>query len=120
MANIDPKRVINAQDMGASITGGAVDCRDADLVSLHATWTATGTPVGAFSFEGSNNADLARGTGDWEPITLDYPPTNPSGAAGSWLLRIAEYGYRYIRPKYTRTSGGSGAVLNMWFVGKGV
>lgn len=105
-------KVIDAGTMTGTdvVTSKPTSVAGMQAISYQAIWT--GTPNGAFTFQGSNNYDSVRDTGDWEDLTLDNPPTDPAGSADSWLMSIVGYAYGWIRVQYTNAS--STGVLNVW------
>lgn len=68
------------------------------LDNVYVQFIFTGTPVGTFQVQVSNN-----GT-SWDPITFSTQPV-ASGAAGTVSLNLRALGAPYIRVAYVATSG---------------
>lgn len=114
--NILAYPAINAQSMGASITGAITSTQYLDDIGIQFTWS--GSPVGLLSIEIS--ADYARdingnvtNTGHWVPITFSYwngsslvtGTTVPTSVGSPVYFDLALLSAPWIRPVYTRTSG---------------
>lgn len=109
------KPLIDAGDMGASITGPATIIKHLPGISYDIAWT--GVPVGTFQVQVSNsyalNADgTVQNAGNWTTIpsssfTGSYPV--PSGSASNGFIDVVGTEAYAIRLVYTRTSG-SGAL----------
>lgn len=69
-------------------------------VSVQLTWTST--PVGTFALFGSNDVTNL----GWVDVTSLFSPlpTNPAGAAGSWLGVGSYFGFKYFKVTYTNSS----------------
>ena len=97
----------SAGDMSQTIYGEWISMDEFRHVSFDFSWTGANSPVGVLSFEISNDATTA----------YDFPGTfspaigQPSGPAGTQFCDDIFTNAAYIRVKYTRTSGGAGAVL---------
>jgi hypothetical protein len=93
--------------MGADYTTGGMNTEGLDNVGLQVVYT--GTPTGSWSFEVSNDAaQLPDGTvsgGTWIALTLASAPPNPSGSGSSFVVDFNQLPYRFLRVKYTRSSG---------------
>lgn len=107
-----------------SITGTPTCVAGLARVCYQMSWPATGTPVGTLSFEESNNHDVSHPTvtnGDWvavdSTLITGLSSCHPAGSAGSHMITIGThvFGGRFIRPKYTRTSGTG--TINAWVHG---
>lgn len=103
-----------AADLSASTRSNWVPVpRGAKRLALDFGWTATGTPVGTFSVEVTNNKDAASGVvlgsqGVGYTVTFG---TQPAGSAGGMILDNLTTACDYIALVYTRTSGGTGATV---------
>lgn len=86
-------RVVDSQSMGSNINGSSVDISEVRGYAVHFIWT--GTPTGDVSVEASN---------DNSNFTQVYTAAT-GGAAGQSLTNQPNVAYRYIRVKYTRSSG---------------
>lgn len=66
----------------------------------------SGTPTGAFVFQGTNRARRADDTtdNDWIDVTLDRPVINPAGSASKDFADLSGWPFRFVRPKYTNAS----------------
>lgn len=104
-------------DMSGTITSDAFRCGDWLSTSVHVEWPATGTPVGAFSFEASNTSTNGI-DGTFLPVTLSVD-LQPTGGAGGDLDDFQSMPWKYIRAKYVPASGGVGALPTLVFFGKG-
>lgn len=102
-------------DMSADITGPATIIQRLPGISYSVVWT--GTPVGVFAVQVSNDYALSAtgaviNAGTWTSLPTSafigtYPV--PSGSAGSGMLDVVGTECYAVRLKYTRTSG-SGAL----------
>jgi hypothetical protein len=107
-------------DMSGAITSDPVDLLQCMTGCIEAIWTATSTPVGTWVVEASGGSfDQNRpGNINWYDITsLITPALAAVNGAGSFLINIGNLGFRAIRVRYVRTSGGQAGNLNMWFFG---
>ena len=86
---------IAAGDMSGTITGSTLDIWDIDLMSFQIDYT--GTPTGTFSVEVSNDEAT------WTELTLSTAVL-AAGSADNHFIDC-ETSARYIRLKYTFTSG---------------
>ncbi len=68
-----------------------------DNIGLEIAWT--GNPVGTFSVHASISGI------NFPSITFDPALAQPSGSAGSYVINLALYGFKYIMLKYVNTSG---------------
>jgi len=102
------KDILSSQSMGASFTSKGVDISKIDLLSIQAVWTGGGSPTGDFIVQVSND-DVALSTPDQAGNVVNWS-TYPSSTIsittdGDLTYNIANIGYRWVRLKYTRTSG---------------
>lgn len=105
---LDPFVVINGVSMGADVTGPWTDVHGVDNILYLVSFT--GTPVGVFSIEAS---DFANGVSPDTPIPLPVGLVSATGgsvpAAGGSAdqigIDINQIPGRFLRLKYTRTSG---------------
>ena len=82
-------------DMSEDITGPSTNILHLDRVGFQLVWT--GTPVGTFSVEVSNDETV------WAALTLSAAVIG-GGAADNAFIDV-ETGAAYVRVKYTDTSG---------------
>lgn len=109
-------------DMSAAITSDPVDCQAIAYGCIEAVWNATGgSPVGTFVVEacgGSWNQDRPALI-NWIDITSLLTPALPAvSGAGSFIANLGNLGFRGVRLRYVRTSGGAANQLSVWFNGK--
>lgn len=78
---------------------------DTCSASIGIGWPATGTPVGTLTIEGSDTSTGATG------VTIATPATTPTGGAAGTIIEIGPIAVAFVRVKYTRTSGGTGATF---------
>src|ERR1019366_5264558 len=109
----------------ASFKSNGVSLNQIVLYSIEAVWT--GTPVGSFNLEVSNDdvpvAPTPTNPGsnpsalvvNW--VTYTGSSTTVSGA-GNFLWNCLEAGYRWVRVSYTASS--STGTVSIQFSGKGV
>ncbi len=118
MAQYHESKPVNAQSMSATWTSRPIDCRSATLgMLLHIISGSAGSPVGAYTIEGSNDErvedDYVRGTStaSWVDITTlaTQTPSSSFTVAGAvnCFAKLSTIP-KWIRVKYTRTSGGTG------------
>jgi hypothetical protein len=108
---------ISTADMGSSFTSDAFRSGDWLSTAVQLEWPATGTPIGVFSFEASN--DSTNGIdGHFRPVTLSVD-NQPASVADGDLVDFTSMPWVFVRAKYVRTSGGAGAVPTITFFGKG-
>jgi hypothetical protein len=98
-----------AGDTSAAIVGAAMMVLGKTKISMELAWPATGTPVGQWTFEWSNEYDpLTNPTATFTTFTqssADLALQAPSGPAGRAGVLI-DAAVNWIRPRYARTSGG--------------
>ena len=114
-------RLVEDVAMTATITSAALSLRHVDKAALQCSWPATGTPIGTLTLQGSCDPGH---DGQQKPVpanwsTIDGTSVAVTGAAGDMLYNIQNPGYKWLRLVYTRTSGGTGAVLNVYANVKG-
>jgi len=108
-------------DMAATMVSQWVRVHTGRPISFQAKWDATGTPVGTFSLQFTNDDVPAYGRAvDASLLTAtatDYPaaafgttPTQPAGTADNTILMVTAIG-DYARLKYTAGSGGTGTTI---------
>lgn len=98
-------------DMGASWTSDWIDILDRQAYSIHLNWAGADTPTGELSLEMSNDTT-------YEACLWDISVT-PIAGASAVLWDGPSENYRYVRAKYTRTSGGTGDSCTGIFLSKG-
>jgi hypothetical protein len=92
---VDYSKYIDAQSMGASVTGPSTNIMNTDRVGFQIVWT--GSPTGDFTVEISNDATT------WTEMTLSTPVAAAGSADNAFI--DCESAAKYIRLVYTRTSG---------------
>lgn len=112
---LDPYKLADAQSLGASIDAPWTDAHGIDNVAY--AFDFTGSPVGTFSFEASP-----------DKVTLIPLPLSSlsgglsapaaAGSADQIGVDLHQLPARYVRFRYTRTSG-TGS-LTAWITGKAV
>lgn len=111
--NTFQKEILTAGDMSqATVVSIGLDMDQIFVGSVQAHWT--GTPVGDFTIEISNDivavsqgADPAANVVNWTTYTGSSQAAG--GAAGSFMWNISNIGVRWLRLKYTK-SGSTGSV----------
>jgi len=68
-------------------------------------WPATDSPTGTLTIEGSDTSTGATG------VTIATPTTTPAGSAAGTIIEIGPIACAFVRVKYTRASGGTGATF---------
>lgn len=111
--------VTNGDMSQATVVSSGIDLRHIEVGSVQAEWT--GAPVGDFTIEISNDIVAVGLTNPSQFVTnwTTYTGSTQAagGGSGNWVWDIANIGYRWIRLKYTKTSG-TGTVNAVW-CGKG-
>lgn len=116
---LKPKKVVDAQSMGASVTSDVTIIQEIPYVSYTIIWT--GSPTGTFSVEVSNDysAGGINGTpanaGTWVALTLSAG-VSAAGSGDSAFVDIHGVAAYAIRLVYTRASGTG--TLNATVAGK--
>jgi hypothetical protein len=94
----------------ASITGQATNIEAMAGLSYQYVWTGS-SPLGALGWQVSNSYDASpnAATGTWTDLSTslisNYSDLNPAGSAGNSAVDLSGLKYKWIRPKYTKTSG---------------
>lgn len=106
-------KLINAGVMTgtATLTSNAFNIQNLDNIGLQVKWT--GSAVGTITVEGTLDAT---DNNNWVPLEFDPALTQPNNNATSYLVRLNQVPYPYIRVKYVNAS--STGVLNVWISGK--
>lgn len=118
----EPVQIVTAGSLGASLTSNGIDLNQIVLASIQAVWTG-GTVDGAFTIEVSNDSvkidptvtNQAANVVNWTTYTGS---SVTAAGAGDFAWLISDIGFRWVRLKFTRTSGTG--TLNAIFAGKGV
>ena len=105
---LDPQQVVVDGDMSSDVTTSATQIMHTDRPSYEIAWT--GTPTGTFSVEVSHTGN------NWSEVSLSSPIT-AAGSADSAFVDI-ESGAKYVRLKYTASSGSG--TLNAWVASKSI
>lgn len=107
-------RLISNGDMSANISSAGVNTESVDNVGVELSWT--GTPSGAWKIQASNSStDGSNGT--WTDLSMTIG-SQPTGAAGGFLLDLNQFPFKYVRIVYTKTSGTGTA--NAYLYAKGL
>lgn len=117
-----PGHSLQAQAMAATFVSPVVDASQADGVSWEGVYT--GTPVGVFTIEGSNQYDaIANPAAVFVPQSAPTPAFPvPAGAGGHFLVTTPGPSSgggagKFQRLRYAATSGAG--VLDLWVCGVG-
>jgi hypothetical protein len=88
--------------------------------SVEASWPSTGTPVGAFTVEVTNDVEATSGTPIAATATASFVAQQPGGEsdAGSFFLDNVPTCARFFCVAYTRVSGSAGATATVRVSGK--
>lgn len=91
---------IDAESMGADITGPTTTISYQDQVCYQVAWSGSvGSAIGTISVQGSvDNVTF-------HDITFTPALTQPNADDGGYLINMALVPFTYIRVKYTRSSG---------------
>lgn len=89
-------------------------------LSVEASWPSTGTPVGVFTVEVTNDIEATIGTPIASTATAAFIAEQPGHASdvGSFFLDNVPTCARFLCVAYTRTSGSTGATATVRVVGK--
>lgn len=101
--------LFTAGNMGGTINSNGIHVGGVALGSIQGIWSGGGSPNGTFTIEVSND-DVALATGanqaanvtNWSTYTNSAVAIN---ADGDIAYNLANFGYRWVRLKYTRASG---------------
>lgn len=86
---------IDAQSMGADITGTAVNINETVSYAFQIIWSAGSTPVGDIVLQGSND----------NSTFTEIVRSNVTGNSGSTIINVEKPSYAWARVNYSRTSG---------------
>lgn len=101
----DFKPLVGGDMSQASLLGTQTDVSQYDTVTYEVKWTGGQATNGNIGLEYSKDGSV------WND--LDFATTIASdGASGNHQLIINEIGFKYLRPKYTRTNGSASGALN--------
>lgn len=103
-----PDYIVNG-NLAADITGGPINMRETNgELKLRFASTATGTPNGTLSLQGSDD------TVTWDDIpgAAGQLPASGALAAQTRLCVWSGLNFEFVRLKWTAASGGTGATLN--------
>lgn len=119
----EPVQIVTAGDMAqATVVSNGIDMNQIFGGSISAVFT--GSPVGTLTLEISNDivatpvaggANLASAVNTWTTYTGS---SYAISAAGDFTYVLADTNYRWLRMKYTKTSGTG--TINAYFSGKGI
>ena len=89
---------IDTEDMSqASITGQPSDVSQYDVVTYEVSWS------GGQATNGNIEIEYSKDGKSWKTLPLDRTPALNT-ASDTHLIIITEIGFKYLRPKYTRTN----------------
>jgi len=95
-------QMISAGDMSSSITSPGVDLQDVPLASIQAVWTGA-APVGTLILQTSGDIVATQNlVTNWSDFSGSSVAVSGNGDV---MYNLANAGYRWVRIKYTRTSG---------------
>lgn len=102
---INPFPLLSSQSLAATFSSSPVSIQYMDNICLLIYWAATGTPIGTFTIEVSNDYNpITHVDGHWDALVLSTPLT-ATGAAAQFTIDMNQLGASYMRVTYTRTSG---------------
>lgn len=109
-------QIVDGGDLSGDLASSIMDIRHLYVGAIHLIWT--GSPVGDFTVEASakkvsKSSDLA--DADFETVADSTQAAG--GGAGSHVYNLTDLGYRWLRLKFTSTSG-TGS-LDAWAIAKG-
>lgn len=110
-------KLIDSVSMGADVISAITSIQFLDNISIQMSFT--GSPVGTFSVQVSNDYDSNQptATATWSDLTLSAVPT-ASGSADDIFIDLTQVPAPYVRIKYSRTSGTG--TLNATIAAKGI
>lgn len=105
---IRPIVVFNNVDLSTDQNSAGIHVQYSDNIGVQFVWT--GTPVGTFGIDVSNNAILAPlglvTGGTWTPLVLTSPNLPiATGAPGNGYIDLTQLGAAFLRVTYRATSG---------------
>lgn len=115
---LHPFHFINAQSMAATFTSSPIGIMTLDNIAITLKNAATGTPVGTYTVEVSNDYIIAGAVNSdaiWEPLSGVSGAVN---GAFQTMFDLNQLSQQYIRVVYTRSSGTGTA--EGWITGKAV
>lgn len=117
--NLDISRVLKTTDLASNIDGYTINCEQMVIASFNII--CTGAPSGKFQVQYSN--DIVQIVNGAQTIvtnwTTDASLDTAVAAAGSYLIKIPDIAFRFVKLIYTKTSG-TGAVTVANYIAKGV
>ena len=105
---VDFSKYLTAQSMAATVTGASTNVLYTDRVAYQINWT--GSAVGIFTVEGSNDEVV------WTNLPLSTSVT-ADNAADDAVIEV-ETALKFVRLLYTRTSGTG--TLNAYITAKAI
>jgi hypothetical protein len=103
---------INDGDLSlASITGQHSDVSQYDTVTYEADWSGGQATNGNLEIEYCRDEKITSSS-VWKTLPLDGTPALDT-AADTHLIIITEIGFKWLRPKYTRTNVAASGLLTV-------
>ncbi len=110
---------LDSVSMGASSNGAAIHVESMTGFSIMAKWT--GSPVGDFTLEASNNAFTDNVNNNENPdalwVTITGSDVAAGGTSGNQIWNVSDVYYKAVRVVYTRTSGTGTYTAAIWAKG---
>lgn len=105
------RQYLDGADISSDVEGDWIDMANLTKVSFSFVWSGT-SPVGVLNVQASNDPSHSDATNITLSATL-----NVSGNSGTHFADVTEWSARYVRLKYTASSGTGTA--NGWIMAKG-
>jgi hypothetical protein len=115
-----PSQAAIPSPVTANVVSEKIDMTAVAWWSVHSQWNASaGTLVGTVSFEASNieNPSETFASTDWVTLTTSPATVSVTSGQGSSMVRGGPDAFRWLRVKFTFTSG-SGTLVHT-YVGRG-
>lgn len=99
-------KMLSAVDISSSQTSDKTNVEPVDQATIAVNWSAGSTPIGVITIEASNSSDIEFNQSAETWLELDFGVAiNVSGNSGNHQIIFDSLPFRYIRIKYTRSSG---------------
>jgi len=104
--NLNHKMLDNVDISTSQTQSSESNVENVDQAFVIIKWTGT-APVGAITFEGSNDNlnEIKKGTEVWEELYMGLVPIDVTGNSGSHHIQFNSMPFKWLRIKYTSTSG---------------